>query len=165
MRIEDWIVRTQTTTDIIAPKPARFMQATLDRHPALDSGDSLPPLWHWLYFLEALPANQLGRDAHPKKGGFLPPVDLPRRMWAGGRFAFDHPVIIGREATKRSTITKVENKTGRSGVLGVFGVFWVIRYAFAKSMISSIAKIQRRALRNLCPNKHRTHCPRIFQRC
>ena len=117
MRIEDWIGRTQTTTDIIASQPARFMQATLDHHPALDSGDSLPPLWHWLYFLEALPANQLGRDAHPKKGGFLPPVDLPRRMWAGGRFAFDHPVIIGREATKRSTITKVENKTGRSGAL------------------------------------------------
>ena len=115
--LSDWIGRSQVMTDTLRPQPARFLQATLDREPDLSDGDALPPLWHWLYFLEAAKACDLGRDAHPKKGGFLPPVPLPRRMWAGGRFSFDRPLVLGRETQKRSTITAISEKEGRTGPL------------------------------------------------
>lgn len=116
-RYENWIGAQQSSRDWLAPQPARFMQATLDRDQDLRDGDHLPPLWHWLYFLEAKPASELGRDAHPRKGGFLPPVDLPRRMWAGGRFEFHAPLRLGDWAEKRSTILNISEKSGRSGAL------------------------------------------------
>ncbi len=115
--LQDWIGRTTTAQDILRPDPARFMQATLDQDPSLALGDPLPPLWHWLYFLDARPARELGRDAHPKKGGFLPPVQLPRRMWAGGRFTFNAPLVLGQAVEKQSTITSVAQKGGRTGPL------------------------------------------------
>jgi 3-methylfumaryl-CoA hydratase len=93
------------------------MEMTLDRDPVLHDGDPLPPLWHWLYFLRSAKLGELGRDGHPALGGFLPPVALPRRMWAGGRFGFTTPLPIGVEATKTSTIRDVELKQGRSGAL------------------------------------------------
>lgn len=115
--LDSWIGRTETHRDVLRPEPARFMQATLGRTPSLQVGDPLPPLWHWLYFLEAQPMDGLGRDGHPKKGGFLPPVSLPRRMWAGGRFVFHAPLPLGARVKKRSTIKSVVEKTGRSGPL------------------------------------------------
>lgn len=115
--LHEWVGRTMTVADSLRPQPARFMQATLDREPTLSSGDALPPLWHWLYFLEAKRASELGRDAHPKRGGFLPPVALPRRMWAGGRFDFHRPLILGRDVEKRSTIKAITQKEGRTGKL------------------------------------------------
>lgn len=115
--IDHWIGRSETFEDTIRVEPARFMQATLNREPSLSEGDALPPLWHWLYFLEAKPMGELGRDGHPKKGGFLPPVTLPRRMWAGGRFEFHAPVPLGSKAKKRSTIKSISEKQGRSGRL------------------------------------------------
>ncbi|MEP3279430.1 MAG: MaoC family dehydratase N-terminal domain-containing protein [Stappiaceae bacterium] len=115
--LQDWVGREISQHDILQLQPARFLQATLDLKPTLEEGDALPPLWHWLYFLEASRQGELGRDGHPRKGGFLPPVPLPRRMWAGGRFIFDKPVILGRPATKRSQIKSVTSKEGRSGRL------------------------------------------------
>lgn len=113
----DWIGREERREDVLRAQPARFMQAVLDRTPDLEAGDALPPLWHWLYFLDAKRASELGRDAHPKKGGFLPPVDLPRRMWAGGRFTFHAPLLLGTQAAKRSVIKTIEEKKGRTGRL------------------------------------------------
>jgi len=115
--ITEWIGREERHEDVLRVQPARFMQAVLDRAPDLEAGDPLPPLWHWLYFLDAKRAGELGRDGHPKKGGFLPPVDLPRRMWAGGRFTFRAPLMLGAEAAKRSFIKSIEEKQGRSGRL------------------------------------------------
>ncbi len=113
----DWVGRSETSIDTVRVQPAQFMQALLGRDPDLALGDQLPPLWHWLYFLEAKPAAELGRDGHPRKGGFLPPVALPRRMWAGGRFEFHAPVRFGEEAQKVSTIVRVVPKQGRTGPL------------------------------------------------
>ena len=80
-------------------------------------GDPLPPLWHWLYFLEAAPASKIGPDGHAERGDFLPPIALPRRMWAGSRFTFD-----GRAAPhRRHRIAQVGDqvrskpKTGSTG--------------------------------------------------
>ena len=112
-----WIGKTETLHDTLHARPANLMEMTLDRRPKLARGDALPPLWHWLYFLQSARMGALGRDGHPAKGGFLPPVALPRRMWAGGRFGFAAPLHISDAATKTSTIRNVAIKQGRSGTL------------------------------------------------
>lgn len=112
-----WIGRQEEAVDVIDPRTARLMQATLDREASFEPGDALPPLWHWLYFPTVVAQRDLGRDGHPKLGGFLPPVDLPRRMWAGGRFGFERALRIGETAQRRSHIKDVQLKEGRSGPL------------------------------------------------
>ena len=113
-----WIGRVEESRDTIDPLRARAMQAALDDPGApLGPGDALPPLWHWLYFWTVAPAAELGPDGHPARGGFLPPIDLPRRMWAGSRVAFPRPLPIGAAATRRSEITEVTLKEGRGGPL------------------------------------------------
>ncbi len=113
-----WIGRTENSNDVIHAEQARFMQATLGlTDPPLGDGDLLPHLWHWLYFRTAENRARLGRDGHPEKGGFLPPIDLPRRMWAGGRFEFNRPLTIGSTARKKTAIRGIKPKTGRSGRL------------------------------------------------
>lgn len=115
--VKSWIGRSEEQTDTLLTQQATLMQATLGEEQNLKTGDPLPPLWHWIYFLTAKPIQDLGRDGHPKKGGFLPPVSLPRRMWAGGRFTFISPILLGGEVTKRSTIKNIQHKSGRSGEL------------------------------------------------
>jgi 3-methylfumaryl-CoA hydratase len=113
-----WVGREQRDADIAALRHARLMAATVDRPgPPLADGDALPPLWHWIYFLDARPPGELGRDGHPARGGFLPPVPLPNRMWAGGTVDFDAPIPLGAAIEKRSTVAAVEHKRGRSGEL------------------------------------------------
>ena len=116
-KLLEWINKTTEAEDTIRLQPANFMEATLNRPPKLKEGDNLPPLWHWIYFLEAKPESDLGRDAHPKKGDFLPPIQLPRRMWAGGRFTFYNDLVIGEKAKKITTIRKIVEKEGSAGPL------------------------------------------------
>lgn len=115
--LTDWTGRSATATDLLRPFPADALAATLDRDETYPHGAALPDLWHWLYFLPLHRLSESGRDGHAAKGGFLPPVPLPRRMWAGSRFRFLRPLTIGAEATKTSTIARVEPKQGRSGPL------------------------------------------------
>src|SRR5262249_35782447 len=95
----------------------RALSATLDEDdPDPRPGDPLPPLWHWLYFLEAARQSRLGPDGHAERGDFLPPVPLPRRMWAGSRFAFGgEPPAVGHGISRVWKIKSVEPKTGSSG--------------------------------------------------
>ena len=116
-KLLEWTNKTTEAEDTIRLQPANFMKATLNRPPKLKEGDNLPPLWHWVYFLEAKPESDLGRDAHPKKGDFLPPIQLPRRMWAGGRFTFYNDLVIGEKAQKITTIKKIVEKEGSAGPL------------------------------------------------
>ena len=113
-----WIGRTETARDVVTLAPMRALAATLDRDdPAPEEGDALPPCWHWLYFLPAHRASEIGHDGHAHRGGFLPPVPLPRRMWAVSRLAFSAPVR-GRQAIERlSGIEYVRLKEGRTGPL------------------------------------------------
>ena len=116
--LRDWIGKTESATDIVTAWPVAALAATLDRNEMPPQpGDELPPCWHWLYFLEAKPLSELGPDGHPKRGGFLPPVPLPRRMWAGGRLEFLRPLRIGDSIRRDSTVLSVEPKRGRSGNL------------------------------------------------
>ncbi|WP_212524340.1 MaoC family dehydratase N-terminal domain-containing protein [Actibacterium sp. MT2.3-13A] len=115
--LDRWIGRSETATDVLDPRPARMMASILPAGSALEEGDILPPLWHWLYFPTAVPLAGLGRDGHPARGGFLPPVALPRRMWAGGRFEFHGDLRLGEPVEKRSEITSIRSKQGKSGAL------------------------------------------------
>ena len=117
--LRTWIGKTLVDEDDIALRHARLMAATVDlpEPTRIQEGAALPPLWHWIYFLEGLPPGELGRDGHPARGGFLPPVPLPNRMWAGGRVKFLKPVPIGSRVRKVSSILKVDHKVGRSGDL------------------------------------------------
>ncbi len=125
-----WKGRQETLEDVAAPWPGAALSATLDREDAAPyPGDALPPLWHWLYFLPAAPQSQLGPDGHPKRGGFLPPVELPRRMWAGGRLTFGAPLRIGDSIRRVSTIADVNVKHGRTGSL----VFVLVRHEITGS--------------------------------
>jgi 3-methylfumaryl-CoA hydratase len=116
--LKTWIGRQEILHDTVTPVPVKALSATLDRddHSPRD-GDVLPKLWHWLYFLPIAPAHQIGPDGHPKRGGFLPPVPLPRRMWAGGRYRFERDLHVGESISRTSTILDVSAKTGRSGTL------------------------------------------------
>ncbi|MFM0041770.1 acyl-CoA dehydrogenase [Paraburkholderia sediminicola] len=116
--LRQWIGKPYVDRDVLSSRHARLMAATLGLpQTALMSGTRLPPLWHWLYFLEGLPASELGRDGHPARGGFLPPVPLPNRMWAGGTLEFRASVPLDADVEKRSTVVSVEHKQGRSGEL------------------------------------------------
>jgi 3-methylfumaryl-CoA hydratase len=123
--LEQWQGRQEKLTDIVTPFPVKALAATLEAPYADGSpGGRLPPLWHWLYFLPLTRQSELGADGHARKGGFLPPVPLPRRMWAGGRFGFIAPLRVGDSIEKLSTIRSVKAKTGRSGRL----VFVTVRH-------------------------------------
>ena len=116
--LTDWIGRNETVEDIAYPTPAIALTATLD-HPRapLSQGSPLPPLWHWLYFLPMHRQSEIGPDGHARRGGFLPPVPLPRRMWAGSQFEFRAPIRIGDRMARTSTIDDVTTKEGRTGKL------------------------------------------------
>ena len=116
--LDDWIGKTQTLSDVVTAAPCAALAATLD-HPRERPapGAPLPPLWHWLYFLPMHRQSVLGTDGHPQRGGFLPPVSLPRRMWAGSQLSFHAPLRVGDPVTRISTIESVTQKSGRSGPL------------------------------------------------
>lgn len=115
--LQQWVDRSEQRVEQISTPWCRLMEQTLDREPAISDGDALPPLWHFIMHLNSAPLSGLGRDGHPKRGPFLPPVALPRRMWAGGRFTFHRPIHLGETVAKTSTISAVEAKDGRSGAL------------------------------------------------
>ena len=123
-----WIGREEARTDSLTATPVAALNALLDRDdPAPAPGDPLPPLAHWLYFLPLHRQSQIGPDGHMSRGEFLPPVPLPRRMWAGSRLEFLRPLPIGAQATRVSRIKDVKTKQGRSGPL----VFVTVRHEIA----------------------------------
>jgi len=123
--LQSWVGKTETLGDDITAAPLRGLSATLDRDdPPPVPGTALPPLWHWLYFLPQPRRSEIGPDGHAQRGGFLPPVPLPRRMWAGGRLQWmqDNPLVVGDAIQRVSRIEAVTHKSGRSGDLVFVGV-------------------------------------------
>jgi 3-methylfumaryl-CoA hydratase len=124
-QLKSWIGRHEVAQDSVTPVPIAALSATLDRDdPPPRPGDPVPPLWHWLYFLPLHRQSELGPDGHARRGGFLPPVPLPRRMWAGGRLRFYAPLQIGDAISRISTIADIALKHGRSGPM----VFVTVRH-------------------------------------
>jgi 3-methylfumaryl-CoA hydratase len=129
--LRDWLGRSETARDRARVAPALGLAATLDRADLLaqlpSAGSILPPAWHWLYFLPTALQSALGPDGHPTRGGFLPPVTLPRRMWAGSRLTFPAPIAFDARLERQSTIVAIEEKQGRSGELVLVTVRHEIR--------------------------------------
>ena len=124
-RLRDYIGRCETRNDLVTVAPVAALSATLgyDR-PLATRGEALPPCWHWLYFLDAVPTVRLDVDGHARRGAFIPPIALPRRMWAGSRLRFLAPLKLGDEARRVTTIADMQNKRGRGGEL----VFLTLRH-------------------------------------
>ena len=117
-QLQQWVGKTEAGSDDITAAPVASLAAVLDwDDPPPKAGDPLPPLGHWLYFLPRARQSEIGEDGHPRRGGFLPPVPLKRRMWAGSRLEFLRPLRIGSRATRTSRITGVSLKEGKTGPL------------------------------------------------
>lgn len=136
MQPKDWIGRSERVSDSVTASPYAALSATFDREstrPAV--GTPLPPLWHWLYFLPLHRQSEIGVDGHAKHGGFMPPVPLPRRMWAGSQFTFHAPLRVGDVLERTSTIHDVSEKTGRTGRLVFVKVCHEIRQMGASEVV------------------------------
>nr|WP_111299093.1 MaoC family dehydratase N-terminal domain-containing protein [Paracoccus saliphilus] len=115
--LRHWIGRTEASVEPLTAALAERFLATLDRDGGIEDGQVTPPLIHLCLTQPAARSSELGPDGHPARGGFLPPVPLPNRMWAGGAFRFIAPLRVGSSVTRRSRILDVQLKQGRSGPL------------------------------------------------
>jgi len=115
--LKGWIGNTRSVTDTITPRLAASLAAVLDETVDLAEGDPAPAGIHWCLSPDIAPMAGLGADGHPARGGFLPPVPLPRRMWAGGRLRFHGNFRVGERVRRDSVIRDVAAKEGRSGAL------------------------------------------------
>ena len=136
MDLREWIGRSETVTDVVTATPCAALSATLDRPVERPpAGTPLPALWHWLFFLPLHRRSEIGPDGHAQRGGFLPPVPLPRRMWAGSQLDFHMPLRVGDELTRVSTIQDVGEKSGRTGRL----VFVKVRHDIRRGRDEDLA--------------------------
>jgi 3-methylfumaryl-CoA hydratase len=126
---DEWIGRSETLHDALAPAQAALAMATLDETAlGLAEGSELPLPWHWFYFLPRAAQSDLDVDGHPRRGGFLPPIPFPRRMFAGARLTQHRPLRIGSSARREGTIRDVVMKSGKSGALA----FVTVGYRFVQ---------------------------------
>lgn len=113
--LTDWVGKQEIRKELISQQPLDGFAALMDEDapaPAI-----VPPGGHWMYFLPVDRQSRLASDGHAFKGDFLPPIELPRRMWAGGRLQFAAPIKTGDHTVKTSTIKSVAPKEGRTGKL------------------------------------------------
>jgi 3-methylfumaryl-CoA hydratase len=144
--LQAWVGKTESREDQICPAPAAGLSATLDYDTTRASvGESLPPLWHWLYFHAVPRSSDTDTDGHPRRGDFLPPVALPRRMWAGSRIRFESPLRVGEQARRVSTIASISHKQGSAGDL----VFVTIRHRIYRGDALAIEEEQDLVYREL----------------
>ena len=125
--LQDWVGRSERLTDDVVATPVAALAATLGRPVAAEPDGTVPELRHWLNFLPLAPADAIGSDGHPRRGGFLPPIPLERRMWAGGRLTFHDALRVGDVLTRDSTITSITEKAGRAGPM----VFVTVHHSVA----------------------------------
>ncbi|WP_428628342.1 FAS1-like dehydratase domain-containing protein [Sphingopyxis sp.] len=134
----DWVGRSETRHDVATAAPLVGLAALLDHEVAAPA--TVPPLGHWLYFLPDARQSAIGDDGHPRRddGGLLPPVPLPRRMWAGGRVEFLAPIAIGADLARVTTIEAIRAKRGASGDL----LFVTLRHDIAADGVPAIREEQ-----------------------
>lgn len=117
-RLREWIGREEVVEEVIGPMPVRMLAALLDHDdPPPREGDPIPPLSHWTQLIPTHRQSELAEDGHARRGPFMPPVPLPRRMFAGGRTQFLKPIRVGEIARRTGRITDLVAKQGRSGRL------------------------------------------------
>ncbi|AZC30573.1 MaoC family dehydratase N-terminal domain-containing protein [Pseudomonas chlororaphis] len=143
-----WIGRSQQARDLLSDNLLKRIAATFGE-PVPAHGEALPPLWQWCFFQEPLAESALGGDGHPARGGFLPPAANRNRMWAGGRLEFFEPLRAGFAAHCVSTISHVEEKTGRTGAL----LFVTVRHEYSQDGRLAIREEQDIVYREPSPPK------------
>jgi 3-methylfumaryl-CoA hydratase len=132
---QEWIGRSSKAAAQLTAEQANRMALTLDRDPSFQTGDTLPPGWHWLYFPDLVKASDLGPDGHPALGLVMPPVPLPRRMWAGGSLEFRAPLRLGDTVERTTVIRSITPKQGSGGPLIFVGVEHTLRTAGALNLV------------------------------
>ncbi|MGH7661752.1 MAG: FAS1-like dehydratase domain-containing protein [Vulcanimicrobiaceae bacterium] len=145
----DYIGRPEGRTDRFDEHRIGNLAALLDTDvEELAPGGELPPLAHWLYFNSWAPQSLLGSDGHPKRGGFMPPVALPRRMFAGARIVFHHPLRVDDVAQRVATIASINRKEGSAGEL----VFVTVKHEISDFMGVAIEEEQDIVYRGNAPS-------------
>lgn len=134
----DWVGRSVTRSEVVSVERVAALAATLDLDHVPREGAPLPPGWHWLFFNSFARRRDLGVDGHPRRGRFLPPVDLPRRMWAGGNVTWLAPIIVGKPARRLSEVVSVRRKSGESGPM----VFVTVRHTVACESVECLVEEQ-----------------------
>jgi 3-methylfumaryl-CoA hydratase len=124
--LKERVGRTMDVRARIEPRAVSQMAATLDHDDAPREGDALPPGWQGMFFNPLAPASEIGPDGHPRRGGFLPPIPLPRRMFAGARQVYRAALRVGDTVVRRTEIASVDLKEGRHGPL----VFLLLRHRY-----------------------------------
>lgn len=145
--LKGWVGRTERREEILDVSRLRALAATIAPDEAIGPGSPLPPGWHWLFFNGMVPLHEVGTDGHPRRGGFLPPVALPRRMWAGGEVTFLEHLHAGDAAERSSEILSVEQKSGKQGQL----VFVAVRHRVVQGARLAIEEVQNIVYRNPAP--------------
>src|SRR5687767_1286026 len=137
--LRKWIGKVEEAPDVVTARAVQGMRATLFQDPGDPKvGDMAPFSMHWCYMLQIVRAAELGPDGHPARGGFLPPVPLPRRMWAGGETEFTEALRVGDAVTRRSEITNVALKTGSTGSL----CFVTVHHTYATPRGVALKEVQ-----------------------
>jgi len=125
--LRQWIGRSTEDTDIVTAQLVKGLRATLFQDVGEPkAGDAAPFTVHWCLAPAVFPMSMLGGDGHPTRGGFLPPVPLPRRMWAGGELEFLDALRVGDEPRRVSRISDVTVKSGSTGTLCFVAVEHVV---------------------------------------
>jgi len=145
-----WVGKSMTVDDEITLSAVRRMAAMLDLDPMqFERGREIPPHWHSMFFTPNARRSQIGHDGHPKKGEFLPPIPLPRRMFVGRTATFPGDLRVGDQAQKRSEIIGIEQKHGRSGTL----VFLKVRHTIEVDGKPTVIEQQEVVYRDAPDNK------------
>jgi len=155
--LRQWIGRTDEASDIVTAQLVKGLRATLFMEIGKPkAGDAAPFTAHWCLAQPVYPMSELGPDGHPTRGGFLPPVPLPRRMWAGGELEFFDALRVGDEMTRTSRIADVTMKTGSTGALCFVSVEHLV--TTPRDRISSIAasRLRRRQPSRQCRRRPRS---------
>lgn len=144
--LQAWVGRSETSTDVVTPQLAERLSATLEsaRGATFARGSEFPQMWYSVLFPRVVPRSQLGRDGHPALGDFLPPVPLPKRMFAGKRIQFVAPIRVGDELERVSTIASITPKEGSSGPL----VFVTVRHTIGGTAGTAVIEEQDVVYRN-----------------
>jgi len=123
----DWFPSVEKVTETIDLTQVRKLAGVLDLdETSLKNGSHLPPMWHWLFFLHRAATGNIGIDGHPKRGGFFPPIELQRRMFAGEQIKYHNPLLVGLPATRTGTITRLDEKKSKNGRMMLVTATYII---------------------------------------
>lgn len=137
--LQGWIGREEVAEDEASLVLLKRLAALLDQDPGdIRRNGWVPQGWHVAFFGPLTRQSGLGPDGHAALGDFLPPVPLPRRMFAGRRTWFNAPIRIGAELRRVSRIAAITPKQGRSGAM----VFVTIRHGIEAEGVECVVEEQ-----------------------